>query len=333
MLHCPLSSIVLPLESCRDKFHTGKHSDVPIHEANGTVDKNHNSDIRNAPRNYAALGPSKSNDSVFQGAAEESVAEGAISRPTSQASIRSNEVSSNPTLKMVAQAHPNMLDLPYDSCNWENTTVGCDGGGHNETSLNHQHAERLYNLSPDYKLPDQEATADDSHKTLQNDKGTTSSQGGTTHQPPPHAPPSVLPTAKGPMQTQLLRLQRRGGNQALVVPHMTAWPHLPALLCLQQPSHPNNTAAIPNHLPRPRAPVSLTRITSTAKWTSLARSLPPPQLHLLPTSHTLHHPPQPRGLSPHKRLAWIMFMQQLTIPSREKASKVECGMKVIRHAG
>ena len=34
---------------------------------------------------------------------------------------------------------------------------------------------------------------------------------------------------------------------------------------------------------------------------SPARSLPPPQVLLLPTSHT-HHPPQPRGLSPHKQL-------------------------------
>ena len=124
------------------------------------------------------------------------MAEGAISRPTSQASIRSNEVSSNPTLEMVAQAHPSMLDHPYDSCNWDNTTVERDGGGHNETSLNYQHAEGLYDLPPDYKLSDQEATADDSHKVLQNDKGTTPSQGGTTHQPPPQATPSVLTTVE-----------------------------------------------------------------------------------------------------------------------------------------
>ena len=176
-----------------NQFHTGKNGEVTIH---ANVD-NQNSDIRDAPRNYAALGPSESNDSVLQGAAaEEPVAEGAISRPTSQASIHSNEVSSNPTLKMVARAHPSMLDHPYDSCNWEHTTVGCDGGGHNETSLKYQHAEGLYDLPPDYKLPDQEATADNSHKVLQNDKGTTTSQIGTTHQPPPQVPPSVLPTAE-----------------------------------------------------------------------------------------------------------------------------------------
>ena len=182
-----------------NQFHTGKNGEVSIHDekdANGAVDKDHNSDIRNAPRNYAALGPFESNGSVYQGAAEEPVAEGAISRPTSQASIRSNEVSSKPALGMVTRVHPSMLDHPYDSCNWENTIVGCDGGGHNETSLNYQHAEGLYDLPPDYKLPDQVATADDSHKVLQNDKGTTSSQVGTTHQPPPQAPPSVLPTAE-----------------------------------------------------------------------------------------------------------------------------------------
>ena len=154
----------------------------------------------------------------------------------------------------------------------------------------------------------------------------------TSHLPKPHL--VSYQQLKVPMQTRLLRLQRRGGNQALVVPHMTAWTHLPALLYLQPPNHPNNIAAIPNHLPRPRIPVSLKRITFTAKWTSPTRSLPPPQVHLLPASHTLHHlptshtshPPQPRGLSPHKRLAWIMFMQQLTIPRKrqEKARKVEC---------
>ena len=181
----------------KDKFHTGKNGEVLIHDANGTVDKDHNGDIRNAPRSYAALGPSESNDSVFQGAAaEETVTEGAISRPTSQASIRSNEVSSKLTRGLVTRVHPSMLDHPYDSCNWENTTVGSDGGGHNQTSLNYQHAEGLYDLPPDYKLSDQEATADNSHKVLQSDKGTTPSQGGTTHQPPPQAPPSVLPTAE-----------------------------------------------------------------------------------------------------------------------------------------
>ncbi len=113
-----------------NKFHTGKNGEVPICDANGAVDKNHNIEIRDAPCSYTALGPTEFNDSVFQGAAEEPVAEGAISRPTSQASIRSNEVSSKPTLEMVTRVHPSMLDHPYDSCNWENTTVEREGGGH-----------------------------------------------------------------------------------------------------------------------------------------------------------------------------------------------------------
>ena len=52
--------------------------------------------------------------------------EGAISRPTSQASIRQNEVSSEPTHGMVTWVHPSMLDHSYNSCNWENITAGSD---------------------------------------------------------------------------------------------------------------------------------------------------------------------------------------------------------------
>ena len=79
-----------------NQFHTGKNGEVPIHGANGTVDKDHSGEIWETPRSYTDLGPSESNDSVFQGAAEEPVAEGAISRPTSQASIRLNEVTFKP---------------------------------------------------------------------------------------------------------------------------------------------------------------------------------------------------------------------------------------------
>ena len=70
-----------------NQFHTDKNGEVPIFDANGTVDKDLSGEIRETPFNYADLGPSESNDSVFQGAAEEPVAEGAISRPTSQASF------------------------------------------------------------------------------------------------------------------------------------------------------------------------------------------------------------------------------------------------------
>ena len=48
-----------------NQFHTDKNGEVPIHCANGTVDKDHSGDIRETPRSYADLGPSESNDSVF----------------------------------------------------------------------------------------------------------------------------------------------------------------------------------------------------------------------------------------------------------------------------
>ena len=160
-----------------NQLHTGQSADLPIHDEKAAVDTNHNIEIRDAPRNYAALGPSEST-----GAAEEPMAEGVISRPTSQASIRSNEVSSKPTLEMVARVHPSMLDHPYDRSNWENTTAGTDDSGHYETSLHWQHAGGpYYNLS-DCQLPSE----DDRHRVVKDAKA----QVGTTHQPPPQAPPS-----------------------------------------------------------------------------------------------------------------------------------------------
>ena len=174
-----------------DQLHTGQSADVAIHDEKAAVDTNHNIEIRDAPRNYAALGPSKSNDSVFQGAAEEAVAEGAISRPISQASIRSHKVTSKPTLGMVTRVHSSMLDRPYDRSNWENTTAGTDESGHYETSLHCQHAGGpYYNLS-DCQLPAEGATRDDRRRVLKDAKA----QIGTTHQPPPQAPPSVLSIA------------------------------------------------------------------------------------------------------------------------------------------
>ena len=125
-----------------NQLHTGQSVDVPIHDEKAAVDTNN--EISNAPHSYTALGPSESNDSVFQGAAEEPVAEGAISSSTSQASIRSNEVSSKPTLEMVTRVHPSMLDHSYDRCNWENTTAGTDDSGQYETSLHWQHAGEPY---------------------------------------------------------------------------------------------------------------------------------------------------------------------------------------------
>ena len=225
--------------------------EVPIHEANGAVDKNYNGGIRGAPHSYAALGPSESNDSVFQGAAEEPVAEGAISRPTSQVSIRSNEVSSKLTYGRVTWVHPSTLDHPYDSCNREFTMAACAGGGHYEPppqwppvegpydlppdckpegedsagvvgevppvsggtaasgvlgllqecrdelsgwdQLDDLPGADSYDLPPDYKLSEQEATADGHYKLLKDATGTTTSQGGTPRRPPPPAPLSASP--------------------------------------------------------------------------------------------------------------------------------------------
>ena len=168
-------------------LHTGQSTDIPIHDEKAAVDTNTNIEIRETPRNYAAVGPSESNDSVFQDAAEEPVAEGAISRPTSQASIRSNDVSSKPTLGMVTQVHPSMLDRPYDSCNWENTTAGTDESGHYETSLHWQHAGGPY-----YNLSDCQLPGEDDRRRVVKD---TKAQVATTHQPPPQAPPTASPTA------------------------------------------------------------------------------------------------------------------------------------------
>ena len=169
-----------------NKLHTGQSADLPIHDEKVAVDTNHNIEIKDAPHSYAVMGPSESNDNIVQGAAEEPVAEGAISRPTSQASIRSNEVSSKPTLGMVTREHPSILDRPYDRCNWENTTAGTDDSGHYETSLHWQHAGGpYYNLS-DCQLPSEGAARDDKCRVLKYTKA----QVGTTHQPPPQAPPS-----------------------------------------------------------------------------------------------------------------------------------------------
>ena len=172
-----------------NKLHTGQSADVPIHDEKVAVDTNHNIEIKDAPHSYAVMGPSESSDNIVQDAAEEPVAEGAISRPTSQASIRSNEVSSKPTHGMVTRMHPSMLDHPYDRSNWENTIAGTDESGHYKTSLHWQHAGGpYYNLS-DCQLPGEGAARDDRHRVVKEAKV------GTTHQPPPQTPPSVLPTA------------------------------------------------------------------------------------------------------------------------------------------
>ena len=131
-------------------FVVGQSAELSIHAASGTADeKNNGSDIRDTPRNYAAVGPSESNNNVVQGAVEETVAEGDISRPASQASIHSNEVSSKLTHGKVTWVHPCTLDHPYNSCNKEIAMAAISGGGHYETPPHWQLAEETYDLPPD----------------------------------------------------------------------------------------------------------------------------------------------------------------------------------------
>ena len=289
-----------------NKLHTGQSADVPIHDEKGAVDTNHNIEIRDAPRSYAALGPSEST-----GAAEEPVAEG-----------RSNEVSFKPTHGMVARVHPSMLERSYNRSNWENTMAGTDESGHYETSLHWQHARGPYYNLLDSQLPSE----DDRCRVLKDAKA----QVGTTHQPPSQDPPSALPTAADSAyaNTPVALDKRREPSTSG-----------PTYANIDQPSSSSMLAADPNHLPRPRVLVYLKRIT-------LTRRLPPPQVLLLPTSHTelttlklmltsgvdqgmwrekpwhslraLHHPPQPRGLSPHRTFPIVTFTQQLTTPRRRQ---------------
>ena len=130
-------------------FVVDQSAEVPLHDANGAVNKSNDGEIRDTPRNYAALGPSESNHNVVQGAVEEPVAEGDISRPASQASIRSNEVSSKLTYGKVTWVHPSTLDHPYDSCNKEIAMAVIGGGEHYETPPHWQLTEETFNLPPD----------------------------------------------------------------------------------------------------------------------------------------------------------------------------------------
>ena len=130
-------------------FVVDQSAEVPLHDANGAVNKSNDGEIRDTPRNYAALGPSESNHNVVQGAVEEPMAEGDISRPASQASIHSNEVSSKLTYGKVTWVHPSTLDHPYDSCNKEIAMAASGGGGHYEAPPHWQPAEETYDLPPD----------------------------------------------------------------------------------------------------------------------------------------------------------------------------------------
>ena len=80
-----------------NQFHSSQSAD-----ANAV---NYHEKIGEAPRNYAGLSPTTSNNSVVQDTAEEPVLGGDISRPTSQ-------VSSKPTHGMVTWVNPSMLNHP-----------------------------------------------------------------------------------------------------------------------------------------------------------------------------------------------------------------------------
>ena len=137
-----------------NQFLVGQNA-VPSRDTNNVSEKSHNNEIRDTPHNYAALGPSESNHNVVQGAAGEPVAEGDVSRPASQASIHSNEVSSKLTYGKVTWVHPSTLDHPYDSCNREITVAASGGGGYYEPPPLWEPEEGPYDLPPDCK-PEEE---------------------------------------------------------------------------------------------------------------------------------------------------------------------------------
>ena len=88
------------------------------------------------------------------------MAEGAISRPTSQASMHSNEISSKPTHGMVPQVHPSMLDRLYNSCNWENSMAGVTKVG----TMKHRFIGSMQgDRTIICQLPDERTARDDKH--------------------------------------------------------------------------------------------------------------------------------------------------------------------------
>ena len=151
---------------------------------------NHNIEIRDALLSYAAMGPSESNDNIVQGAAEEPVAEGAISRPTSQASIHSNEVSSKPTIRMVTREHP------IGILAWQNiSTIDPTGKTPRQgltkvgTMRHHFIGSMQGDQHADCQLPGEGAARDDRHRVLKDTKA----QVDTNHQPPPRHHPVPCP--------------------------------------------------------------------------------------------------------------------------------------------
>ena len=270
-----------------NQFHTDKNGEVPIHGANGGVDKDHSGDIRETP----CL--SESNDSVFQGAAEEPVAEGAISRPTSQASIRSKEVSSKPTLEMVARVYPSMLDRPYDRSNWENTTAGTNESGHYETSFHWRHAGGLYDLH--CQLPAEGAARDDRHRVLKDAKA----QVGTTHQPPSQAPPTALPIVESAYADTLAEAPDKKREPSPISPTYASVdppPSFPVPAATRQSKHGSRPKPSPSaHSPCvPQEDHIYSEVDKSRKKPDSSKSSLPPHLtHRADGTHdyTTHQPP------------------------------------------
>ena len=225
---------------------------------------------------------------------------------------------------MFTQAHPSTLDHPYDSCNWENTTVGCDGGGH-ETSLNYQHTEGLYDLPPDYKLTDQEATADDSHKVLQNDKGNTFSQVGTTHQPPPQAPPSVLPTVESAYADTITEASEKRREPSPCSPTYDSVdpPSSTAMPAAAQPSKQHSSHSKPSPSAKshcvPQEGHIYSEVDKSRKKSASSTSSPPAYLmHMSSTTAKGAVPTQ------EATMGHVYTAVDVSKKSREKARKVEC---------
>ena len=275
-----------------NQFHTDNNGEVPIHDANGAVDKNHNIEIRDAPRSYTDLAPSESNDSVFQGAAEEPVAEGAISRPTSQVSIRSNEVTFKPASGMVTWINPSMLN--FQNCNWENTMAGTEESGHYETSPHWQHAGGPYNLH--CQLPGDGAARDGKCRVLKDAKA----QVGTTHQPPPQAPPTALPIVESAYADTLAEAQDKKRKPSPISPTYASVdaPSSFPIPAAAQPS--KQTSGHPKPSPSAKSPrvpqedhIYSEVNKSRKKSASSTTSLPPHLTHRADDTHdcTTHQPP------------------------------------------
>ena len=276
-----------------NQFHADKNGEVPIHCANGGVDEDHSGEIRETPCNYADLGPSESNDSVFQGATEEPMAESAISRPTSQASIRSNEVSSKAAHKMVAWVHPSILN--FQNCSWETTTAGTDESGHYETSLHWQHAGGpYYNLS-DCQLPGEGAARDDKHRVVKAAKV----QMGTTHQSTPQAPSTASPVIESAYADTLAEAPHKKREPSPISPTYASVDP-PSSFPMPAATHQSKHGSRPEPSPSaksPRVPQE-DHIYSEVdkprkKSASSTRSLPPRLTHRADGTHdyTTHQPP------------------------------------------